>query len=166
MASAGRILIMPKGNYDPSATYEMLDLVSHNGSSWIARTTVAAGIEPNTINNLYWQQMSDFALLDNKKQDRVIQIIPMGANSSHTLTFDHGECCILFVRSTYYDYSCIFVCHGIDKNVYTITKLSEKSASGKLSATVGTEFGKDLNTITFTNGVDEAQEFILVKLPF
>ena len=166
MASAGRILIMPKGEYDSSVTYEMLDLVYYNGASWLARTTVPSGIEPNTNNTTYWQQMSDFALLDNRKQDRVIQIIPTEANSSHTITFDHGECCLLLVRSTYYDYSCIFACHGIDKNVYTITKLSEKSVSGKLSATAGTDFGINLNTITFTNGADEAQEFILVKLPF
>lgn len=51
MASAGRILIMPKGTYDASKTYEMLDLVNHNGVSWIAKKTVT-GIEPSE--GEYW----------------------------------------------------------------------------------------------------------------
>jgi len=58
MASAGRILIMPKGNYDSSATYEMLDLVYYNGTSWLAKKTVK-GIEPSEANNEYWQIVFD-----------------------------------------------------------------------------------------------------------
>ena len=56
MTSAGRILIMPKGDYDSSVTYEMLDLVKHNGTSWLARKTVI-GIEPTIENAEYWQNM-------------------------------------------------------------------------------------------------------------
>ena len=57
MTSAGRILILPKGNYNAESTYEMLDLVYHNGASWIARTNVASGIEPSDANKNYWQKM-------------------------------------------------------------------------------------------------------------
>ena len=53
MASAGRILIMPKGNYDSSATYEMLDMVYHNGKTWLAKKTTT-GIEPNEANSEHW----------------------------------------------------------------------------------------------------------------
>ena len=56
MANAGRILIMPKGNYDASKTYEMLDLVSYNGTSWLAKKTVK-GIEPSDANSEYWHSM-------------------------------------------------------------------------------------------------------------
>jgi hypothetical protein len=56
MTSAGRILIMPKGNYDASVTYEMLDLVSYNGKSWLAKKT-SVGIEPSDANSEYWQDM-------------------------------------------------------------------------------------------------------------
>ena len=56
MANAGRILIMPKGTYDASVTYEMLDLVSYNGTSWLAKKTVV-GIEPRDANAEYWQNM-------------------------------------------------------------------------------------------------------------
>ena len=63
MASAGRILIMPKGAYDSSATYEMLDLVSHNGTTWLAKKTVA-GIEPSADNSEYWQNMVNMSATD------------------------------------------------------------------------------------------------------
>ena len=59
MASAGRILIMPKGDYNAETQYEMLDLVSHNGTSWLAKKTVK-GIEPKTANKEYWQNMMGF----------------------------------------------------------------------------------------------------------
>lgn len=58
MASAGRILIMPKGNYDSSVTYEMLDLVGHNGKVWLAKKTVV-GIEPSINTSEYWMDMLD-----------------------------------------------------------------------------------------------------------
>ncbi len=58
MASAGRILIMPKGNYNPSVTYEMLDLVFNGGASWIAKKTVT-GIEPSEASAEYWMKMCE-----------------------------------------------------------------------------------------------------------
>lgn len=58
MASAGRILILPKGEYNSSTTYEMLDLVNHNGKSWLAKKT-SVGIEPSDANSEYWQDMFD-----------------------------------------------------------------------------------------------------------
>lgn len=56
MASAGRILIMPKGNYNAATTYEILDLVYHNGASWLAKKTVQ-GIEPSVSNSEHWQNV-------------------------------------------------------------------------------------------------------------
>ncbi|MBQ2614762.1 MAG: hypothetical protein IJB80_05495 [Clostridia bacterium] len=58
MENAGRILIMPKGAYDPAVTYEMLDLVPHNGSAWLAKKTVT-GIEPSNDNAEYWMNMCE-----------------------------------------------------------------------------------------------------------
>lgn len=66
MASAGRILIMPKGAYDASETYEMLDMVSHNGKSWLAKKTVK-GIEPSNANSEFWHNMVDIdSVVDDK----------------------------------------------------------------------------------------------------
>jgi hypothetical protein len=39
MASAGRILIMPKGEWNAETEYEVLDMVNHNGKSWLAKKT-------------------------------------------------------------------------------------------------------------------------------
>ena len=58
MASAGRILILPKGNYDAETEYEMLDLVKHNGTSWLAKK-ISVGIEPSEANNDYWMDLFD-----------------------------------------------------------------------------------------------------------
>jgi hypothetical protein len=62
MPSAGRILIIPKGNYDASVTYEMLDLVNHNGIPWIAKKTVT-GIEP--AEGEYWQSLLGIVIANN-----------------------------------------------------------------------------------------------------
>lgn len=52
MISAGRVLLMPKGDYDPTVTYELLDIVSYNGSSYIAKGTTTGNLPTNTT---YWQ---------------------------------------------------------------------------------------------------------------
>ena len=64
MASAGRILIMPKGTYDSSATYEMLDMVHHNGTSWLAKKSVT-GIEPSAANSEHWHNMFNLNIVNN-----------------------------------------------------------------------------------------------------
>lgn len=60
MASAGRILIIPKGDWSAETEYEMLDLVKHNGKSWLAKKN-AVGIEPIEENSEYWQDMFDIS---------------------------------------------------------------------------------------------------------
>ena len=63
MAVAGRILIMPKGSYDASVTYEMLDMVSHNNQTWLAKRT-NVGIEPSEANSEYWFNMVGISSAD------------------------------------------------------------------------------------------------------
>ena len=58
MASAGRILILPKGEYNANTTYEMLDLVFYNETSWLAKKTVV-GIEPSEANSEYWHKLCE-----------------------------------------------------------------------------------------------------------
>lgn len=58
MASAGRILIMPKGEWDANTEYEMLDLVFRNGRSWLARKN-SVGIEPSDANAEHWFKMCE-----------------------------------------------------------------------------------------------------------
>ena len=66
MASAGKILIIPKGEYDSNASYKILDLVSKTGSLWLAKKDVT-GIEPSTENSEYWFEFGNFeTLIDSK----------------------------------------------------------------------------------------------------
>ena len=56
--SAGRVLIIPRGDYDSEAIYEMLDLVNFNGFAWLAKRT-SKGIEPSNEQTLYWHNLLD-----------------------------------------------------------------------------------------------------------
>jgi len=47
-----RVSIVPKGAWNSNNTYERLDLVSHNGSSYIARKNVP--LNTQLSNNEYW----------------------------------------------------------------------------------------------------------------
>lgn len=67
MASAGRILIMPKGEWNAETKYEMLDLVFRNGKSWLA-TKISIGIEPSEANAEYWFKMCESADLTEVNQ--------------------------------------------------------------------------------------------------
>lgn len=88
MASAGRILIIPKGEYDSSVTYEMLDLVKHNGTSWIAKKTTV-GIEPSVDNSEYWQDMFNITdiVLPNATKFATGTYVGTGNNLSKNLSF-------------------------------------------------------------------------------
>lgn len=52
MISAGRVLLMPKGEYNAIATYTLLDIVSYQGSSYIAKGTTTGNLPTDTT---YWQ---------------------------------------------------------------------------------------------------------------
>lgn len=70
-ATAGRILIMPKGDYDASATYEMLDLVRYGGTSWLCKKE-CTNIVPSNDNEEYWQNMFDAdAFIDAKIEEKI-----------------------------------------------------------------------------------------------
>lgn len=51
--SVGRILLIPKGDWNDIDTYEMLDWVRHNGASWICKNS-CTGIEPLNENSENW----------------------------------------------------------------------------------------------------------------
>lgn len=70
-ASAGRVLIKPRGEWNENATYEMLDLVNHNGYAWLAKRTVV-GIEPSDEYPSYWHDLLDIkAIVENNIAETV-----------------------------------------------------------------------------------------------
>lgn len=56
MATAGRILIIPKGKYNEETQYEMLDMVSYGGKGWVCKKT-CIGIAPE--DGEYWAECID-----------------------------------------------------------------------------------------------------------
>lgn len=104
MATAGRILIMPKGAYNEATTYEMLDMVNHNGISWLAKKT-CVGIEPSEANAEYWHNMLNLDIANDlstevegkvldarqgKVLDEKIKKRHKTITVTETLTFENG----------------------------------------------------------------------------
>jgi hypothetical protein len=58
MAKAGRILIIPQGEWQAEKEYHMLDLVSHNGKVWLSKRT-SVNKEPSINNKDDWMDMID-----------------------------------------------------------------------------------------------------------
>lgn len=55
MVNAGRILIMPRGDWNSQDTFDMLDLVSYNSVAYLARQQ-SVGVNPATDTSYtYWQ---------------------------------------------------------------------------------------------------------------
>ena len=57
MAVAGRVAIVPKGDWSEKATYKRLDAVKYNNALFIAKKVVSAGILPTNIE--YWMKAID-----------------------------------------------------------------------------------------------------------
>ena len=56
-ASAGRVLLIPKGDWNADTTYTGLDWVRHNGAAWVCKNT-CTNVEPTEENSDNWQIMS------------------------------------------------------------------------------------------------------------
>lgn len=56
MISAGRVLPMPKGDYNALTTYEYLDIVSDNGNSYILKVDTSTGNPPTDTTK--WQLLA------------------------------------------------------------------------------------------------------------
>ena len=82
MINAGRVLIIPKGDYDPAVTYEMLDLVTYNGMSYIAKGTTVNNPPTNTT---YWQSMS------GDSTSIISNFAPLETTNSSTHEYEVGE---------------------------------------------------------------------------
>lgn len=51
-ASAGRVMPLPKGDWNSATQYKLLDIVYYNGASYIAKGTSTGATPPNAT---YWQ---------------------------------------------------------------------------------------------------------------
>lgn len=140
MASAGRILIMPKGNYNASTTYEMLDLVNHNGTSWLAKKTVV-GIEPSEANSECWQSM--FGFDPSKKANggaMTFVVNPRGdSHIIHTLNIEHNNDIVFYANtlSTAYIYITGIMVTNYTPNSVELKFILNEGYDGDLIISVG-----------------------------
>ena len=54
MKSAGKIILRPMGEYDPSTTYRYLDLVTYNNCLYIVRCESVVGVSPDSGDTSKW----------------------------------------------------------------------------------------------------------------
>ena len=59
MAAIGRILLMPRGDYDGDATYNMLDWVRNNGAAWVCKVDGTTGITPSSSATTNWALLAE-----------------------------------------------------------------------------------------------------------
>lgn len=79
--NAGRLLILPKGEYDSNLTYTVLDVVTCDGLPWMCKKT-AKGIRPSDEHTEYWQKLFDITeasknLIDEKINEYFDGAIPI-----------------------------------------------------------------------------------------
>lgn len=77
-ASAGRVLLIHKGNYDSSATYNPMDEVLYEGSTYVCKATSTDNAPTNTT---YWQIMAQKGADGSAGQG-----IPTGGTTGQVLT--------------------------------------------------------------------------------
>ena len=81
MATAGRVLIIPRGDYSETYTYEMLDMVNYKGGTWLAKQT-SLGAVPSEGSELWFKMFDNKDLLkDFIKVIKVTGNITAPANS-------------------------------------------------------------------------------------
>lgn len=84
MTSAGRVLLIPKGKYDNSATYTVLDMVTENFSTYVARKTVS-GVSPSSdTTEEYWMQMTGDTVVEQDVQDAFDYVFGTTENTEET----------------------------------------------------------------------------------
>ena len=61
---AGRVMPLPKDNYDSTVIYNKLDMVTYNDKLWMAKKNLLQGIEPSESNRDSWM-----LCISNKGED-------------------------------------------------------------------------------------------------
>lgn len=75
MESAGRVVPLYKGDYSSTASYQILDVVLYNNSSYIAKQTTTGNTPPTTQNfNDYWQLIAK-GIIDADISDATVEFM-------------------------------------------------------------------------------------------
>jgi len=153
MVNAGRILIMPKGEWDTLVSYNMLDLVTYSGVAYLAKQA-STGVNPKTDPNkdAYWQVFGTSVVPDND-----------------TIIFDGNNNLAVNIDGTtiQYDSGTNFVKVAIDG-----VSLKYDSTNGYIYADVVSSLAglSDVNLTNIRNGQiiaynSASQKFVNIDLP-
>lgn len=121
--SAGRVLIIPRGEYSATTQYYMLDLVEYNGCGYVAKQATKGNL-PTDQN--YWQQMGttggggggNYMFIDGSNAE----ILKFSENQTHTI--DHVD---------------ITKAEGENQTVYMTVNVKYNSTKGKLTTLIRNE---------------------------
>ena len=94
MVSAGRILILPKGDWSNATMYNMLDLVSYNGITWLCKRQ-CVGITPSVEQAEYWQQFGSAAPIASTSVPGLV----MPDGTTITLNAETGAIAVPFAKA-------------------------------------------------------------------
>lgn len=148
MADAGKILIMPKGAYSASTTYEVLDLVYYNGAAWLAKQTVK-GITPSSANSAYWHNMLGVMNITYTLTKSGSEIILTGSDGSVTKVTDNNTTYSLGSFGISATAAELNYCDGVTSNIQT--QLNNKlAATGTAVAAAKATQDSDGNQINTT----------------
>lgn len=155
MVNAGRVGLIPKGEFDPSVKYEKLDIVSYQNKGYIAKEKeIPIGTLPTDED--YWLLSFDIAGFASVNNPRFIGLVSMGstaiAEGSESLAqgyevqtiggYSHAE-----GRKTvaYGDFSHAEGYETIADGMYSHTEGFKTSALGEFSHAEGYETHADAN---------------------
>lgn len=62
MAIAGKVMPRPRGEYDPTVLYDILDMVTYNNKVWMSKTSNNLSIAPTEQHNVEWMLLIDGGL--------------------------------------------------------------------------------------------------------
>lgn len=61
-AIAGKVMIRPRGDYDPSAVYDKLDLVKYDNKPWLCCRNNVMGVTPSSADTVNWMNIIDISV--------------------------------------------------------------------------------------------------------
>lgn len=119
----GRILLMPKGNYNPNVVYNSLDWVRQSGASWVCKVDGTTGITPSASATTNWALMAEDGTVggwssisgkpfdsvgtglsvDTSDPNKPLYVDPQGSVASGNVEAVSGDTVYSYLDSNYYD---------------------------------------------------------------
>lgn len=145
MSDLGKILLMPKGEYDNLTTYELLDIVIYQRNTYVCKVASSLGVLPTNTTN--WQIMSEhgadafgYGYIRYSEHADGTDFVPTPTATTDYIGFYMGNS----------------VTPPVDKTAYTWSKFVGHDGAAGVGISSITKTGSagliDTYTITYTNG--------------